>query len=141
MLASVLKARGGATWYPALPHSGREDRAGLPRFRVWPCCVPGPGFPRSLHRAGCGIYQEGRIDDALKKVEEALRIDPTYVHARWDRTQYLFHGKRDFPAAAKAAEEFLKVVPEGPDADNVRKLMAEARQQGVKGIPLLPKAR
>jgi regulator of sirC expression with transglutaminase-like and TPR domain len=86
-------------------------------------------------------YQEGNVDDALAKVEEALRIDPTYIHALWDRTQYLFYGKRDFPAAVKAAEAFLKVVPEGPDADNVRKLMAEARRQRVTGTPLLPKAR
>jgi NADP-dependent 3-hydroxy acid dehydrogenase YdfG len=56
-------------------------------------------------------------------------------------TSAAHYGKRDFPAAAKAAEAFLRVVPEGPDADNVRKLMAEAQQQGVKSIPLLPKAR
>ena len=80
---------------------------------------------------GAILYQEGRIDEALAKVEEALRIDPAYVHAHWDRTQYLFYGKRDFPAVVKAAEAFLKVLPEGPDADSVRKLMREA-QTAVK---------
>lgn len=80
---------------------------------------------------GAILYQEGRIDEALAKVEEALRIDPAYVHAHWDRTQYLFYGKRDFPAVVKAAEAFLKVLPEGPDADSVRKLMGEA-QTAVK---------
>ena len=87
------------------------------------------------------LYQEGRVDEALAKVEEALRIDPRYIHAHWDRTQYLFYGKRDFAAAVKAAEAFLEVVPQGPDADNVRKLMAEARQQAGKGTPPLPKVR
>jgi tetratricopeptide (TPR) repeat protein len=81
---------------------------------------------------GAVLYQEGRIDEALAKVEEALRIDPTYIHAHWDRTQYLFHGKQDFPAAVKAADAFLKVLPEGPDADSVRKLMGEAQAQAVK---------
>jgi hypothetical protein len=60
-------------------------------------------------------------------VEAALRIDPAYVHAHWDRVQYLYHGKRDLPAAIKAGEAFLKIVPDGPDADTIRKLMAEAR--------------
>lgn len=117
---------------------GRLDEARQAYQRI---LARDPRNVEAITHIGSVLYQEGRIDDALTKVEEALRIDPTYVHAQWDRTQYLFHGKRDFLAAAKAAEEFLKVVPEGPDADNVRKLMAEARQQGVKGIPLLPKAR
>jgi tetratricopeptide (TPR) repeat protein len=81
----------------------------------------------AITHVGAVLYQEGRVDEALVKVEEALRIDPTYIHAHWDRTQYLFHGKRDFPAAVKAAEAFLEVVPDGPDAESVRKLMAEAR--------------
>jgi len=80
---------------------------------------------------GAVFYQEGRIDEALAKVEEALHIDPAYVHAHWDRTQYLY-GKRDFPAAVKAAEAFLKILPQGPDADSVRKLMGEAQAQAVK---------
>ena len=90
---------------------------------------------------GAVLYQEGRIDEALAKVEEALRIDPTYVHAHWDRTQYLFHGKRDLAAAIRAAEAFLRVVPQGPDADSVRSLMAEARQRGAKSAPLIPSVR
>jgi tetratricopeptide (TPR) repeat protein len=86
----------------------------------------------AITHLGAVLYQEGRVDEALAKVEEALRIDPAYIHAHWDRTQYLFHGKRDFPAAVKAAEAFLQVLPTGPDADSVRRLMAEAREQGVK---------
>jgi tetratricopeptide (TPR) repeat protein len=81
---------------------------------------------------GAVLYQEGRVDEALAKVEEALRIDPAYIHAHWDRTQYLFYGKRDFPGTVKAAEAFLKVLPNGPDADSVRRLMGEAQAQAVK---------
>jgi tetratricopeptide (TPR) repeat protein len=86
----------------------------------------------AITHLGAVLYREGRVDEALAKVEEALRIDPGYIHAHWDRTQYLFHGKRDFPGTVKAAEAFLQVLPNGPDADNVRRLMGEARQQGVK---------
>ncbi len=117
---------------------GRLDEARRAYLRV---VAREPRNAEAITHLGSVRYQEGSVDDALAKVEEALRIDPTYIHAHWDRTQYLFYSKRDFPAAAKAAEAFLKVAPEGPDADTVRKLMAEARQQGVKGTPLLPKAR
>ncbi len=86
----------------------------------------------AITHLGAVFYQEGRVDEALAKVEEGLRIDPAYIHAHWDRTQYLFYGKRDFPAAVKAAEAFLQVLPNGPDADSVRRLMGEAREQAVK---------
>jgi tetratricopeptide (TPR) repeat protein len=99
-----------------------------------------PRNVEAITHIGGVLFHEGRVDDALAKVEEALRLDPRYIHAHWDRTQYLFNGKRDFAAAIKAAEAFLEVVPQGPDADNVRKLLTEARQQAGKGSPL-PKAR
>jgi tetratricopeptide (TPR) repeat protein len=100
-----------------------------------------PRNVEAITHLGSVLFQEGRVDEALAKVEAALRVDPRYVHAHWDRTQYLYYGKRDFPAAVTAARAFLAVVPEGPDADSVRKLMAEAQQQGAKGTPLIPKAR
>jgi len=95
----------------------------------------------AITHLGSVLFQEGRIDEALAKVEAALRVDSRYVHAHWDRTQYLFYGKRDFPAAVTAAQAFLAVVPEGPDADSVRKLMAEAQQQRATRAPLIPKTR
>lgn len=87
-----------------------------------------PQNAEAITHHGSILYQEGRLDEALAKVEAALRIDPTYIHALWDRVQYLFHGKRDVAGAVKAGEAFLKVVPDGPDADNIRRLMTEARQ-------------
>jgi tetratricopeptide (TPR) repeat protein len=98
-----------------------------------------PKNVEAITHLGAVLFEEGRVDEALAKVDDALRIDPGYVHALWDRTQYLFHGKRDFPAAVSAAEAFLAVVPQGPDAESVRKLMAEARQQGAAKAPLAPK--
>jgi tetratricopeptide (TPR) repeat protein len=86
----------------------------------------------AITHLGAVLNQEGHVDEALAKVEEALRIDPSYIHAHWDRTQYLFYGKRDFPAAVKAAEAFLQVLPNGSDAESVRKLMGEARERAAK---------
>ena len=117
---------------------GRLDEARLVYERV---LAREPRNVEAITHLGGVLFQEGRVDEALAKVEAALRLDPWYVHAHWDRTQYLFYGKRDFPAAVTAARAFLAVVPQGPDADSVRKLMAEAQQQGATGAPLIPKAR
>ena len=88
-----------------------------------------PKNVEAITHLGAALYAEGRVDAALAKVDEALRIDPRYIHGLWDRTQYLFVAKRDYAGAVKAAEAFLKVVPDGPDADTVKKLLAEARQK------------
>ncbi|MBI1726720.1 MAG: tetratricopeptide repeat protein [Candidatus Rokubacteria bacterium] len=117
---------------------GRLDEARLVYERV---LAREPRNVEAITHVGAVLFQEGRVDEALAKVEAALRVDPRYVHAHWDRTQYLFYGKRDFPAAVTAAQAFLAVVPQGPDADNVRKLLAEAQQQRATGAPLIPKAR
>jgi tetratricopeptide (TPR) repeat protein len=117
---------------------GRLDEARLVYERV---LAREPRNVEAITHLGGVLFQEGRVDEALAKVEAALRLDPRYVHALWDRTQYLFYGKRDFPAAITAAQAFLAVVPEGPDADNVRKLMAEAQQQRTMRPPFIPKAR
>ena len=117
---------------------GRLDEARLVYERV---LAREPRNVEAITHLGGVLFQEGRVDEALAKVEAALRVDPRYVHAHWDRTQYLFYGKRDFPAAVTAARAFLAVVPQGPDADSVRKLMAEAQQQRATGAPLIPKAR
>jgi tetratricopeptide (TPR) repeat protein len=108
---------------------GRLDEARVVYGRV---LAREPRNVEAITHLGAVLYGGGRVDEALAKVEEALRIDPAYIHAHWDRTQYLFYGKRDFPAAVKAAEAFLRVLPKGPDADSVRKLMGEAKEQAVK---------
>lgn len=87
-----------------------------------------PRNAEAITHTGAVAYQEGRLDVALAKVEEALRIDPRYIHALWDRVQYL-QAKRDPPGTVRAAEAFLKVVPDGPDADSVKKILAEAQRQ------------
>lgn len=97
-----------------------------------------PKNVEAITHLGAVLFEEGRVDEALAKVDDALRIDPRYIHALWDRAQYLFHGKRDFPAAISAADAFLAVVPDGPDAESVRKLVREARSQGATRTPSAP---
>jgi tetratricopeptide (TPR) repeat protein len=91
-----------------------------------------PKNAEAITHVGAILHQRGRVDEALAKVEEALRIDPKYVHAHWDRTQYLFHTKKDYPAAARSAQAFLAVVPDGQDAEAMKKILDEARKRSTK---------
>jgi tetratricopeptide (TPR) repeat protein len=105
---------------------GRLDEARAIYARV---LAREPRNVEAIRHLGAVLYQQQRVDEAVTKVDEALRIDPKYVHAHWDRAQYLFYGKRDFPATVRAAEAFLQVAPEGPDSDSMRALMSQARER------------
>lgn len=88
-----------------------------------------PRNAEGITHMGIILYQGGHTDQGLARVEEALRIDPKYAHARWDRAQMLFVGKKDYAAAARAIEEFLALVPTGEDAVRARAMLEEARRQ------------
>lgn len=79
------------------------------------------------------LAQGNHIDDALKRLDEAIRLDPKYVHAHWDRAQILFNAKKDYRAAAAALEAFLKLMPTGEDAERGRAMLAEARKLAASG--------
>lgn len=86
-----------------------------------------PKNVEALTHLGLILYQANHVDQALARIDEALRLDPRYVHAYWDRAHILFRGKKDYPAAARALEAFLTLVPESADADRARAMLSEAR--------------
>lgn len=92
-----------------------------------------PKNAEAITHLGLILYQGNHVDQALARVEEALAIDPNYVHAHWDRAQILFFGSKDYPAAARALEGFLALVASGEDAERARAMLAEARQRSAGG--------
>lgn len=92
-----------------------------------------PRNAEAITHMGVTLYEGGHVDQALARVDEALTIDPSYVHARWDRAQMLFAGKKDFVAAARALEDFLVLMPTGDDALRARAMLEEARRQVAAG--------
>ena len=118
---------------------GRLDEARAIYARV---LAREPRNVEAITHLGAVLYQEHRVDEAVAKLEEALRIDTRYIHAHWDRAQYLFHGKRDFPAAARAAEAFLQVVPRGARfGHHARTLETGARAHVRKSGPRMTAAK
>ena len=122
-IAGLLEAAHGAL------DAGRLDEA---RGIYASVLARAPRNVEAITHLAAVLYQEQRVDEAMAKVDEALHIDPTYVHAHWDRVQYLFYGKRDYGAAIRAAEAFFQVAPGGPDAESMRALIGQARERGAR---------
>jgi tetratricopeptide (TPR) repeat protein len=92
-----------------------------------------PRNVEAITHMGLILYQGKHLDEALARIEEAIRLDPKYAHAHWDRANLLLTGKKDYAAAQEALGAFLALVPSGPDADRARAMLAEARRQLAAG--------
>ena len=97
-----------------------------------------PKNPEALTHLGLILYKANHLDQALARIDEALRNDPKYAHAHWDRAQILYESKKDLGEAAKSLEAFLKLMPEGQDSDRARTLLAEIRRSGATAKPAKP---
>ncbi len=73
-------------------------------------------------RTDLGIMyrRKGEYDRAIAEFKKAGEIDPKHVNSRYNLGIVLLHDKGDFKGAIKAWEEYLKVQPTGPRAENIR---------------------
>lgn len=93
-----------------------------------------PKNTEALTHVGLILYRANHADQALARMDEALRIDPKYAHAHWDRAHILYETKKDLAGAAKSLETFLTLIPQGQDTDRARALLAEIRRSGATPI-------
>jgi lipoprotein NlpI len=54
-----------------------------------------PKNTEALTHVGLVLYSANHVDQALARIDEALRIDPAYAHAHWDRANILYETKKD----------------------------------------------
>lgn len=87
-----------------------------------------PKNPEALTHWGQILLRAEHVDQALAKMDEALAVDPNYAHAHWDRAHLLFDVKKDYAAAIPSFEAFLRQISTGPEADQARRLLEEARR-------------
>jgi tetratricopeptide (TPR) repeat protein len=69
---------------------------------------------------------------ALRRLDQAVTADPEYPDAHFFRGMVLLRGRNDPAGAAGEFERFLALVPEGPQSDEVRRLLDAARSQSGK---------
>jgi len=66
-------------------------------------------------------------DRAIAEFKRAAEVNPKHVNSRYNLGIVLLHDKQDIKGAIKAWEDYLRVEPTGPRADNIRKQMDKIR--------------
>jgi len=76
-------------------------------------------------RTDMGImYRKKRdYDRAVAEFKKAAETDPKHVNSRYNLGIVLLHDKQDIKGAIKAWEDFLRLEPTGPRAENIRNQM------------------
>jgi tetratricopeptide (TPR) repeat protein len=91
------------------------------------------GNPEALTHLGNIAFQKGDAERALSYYDEALRRDPAYAHALWDKGIAL-QGKGDDAGAIAAWEAFARLYPpDSSDVVTVKKWIAEAQARPGSG--------
>ena len=76
-------------------------------------------------RTDLGIMyrKKGDYDRAIAEFKKAAEVDPKHVNSRYNLGIVLLHDKQDIKGAIKAWEDYLRVEPTGPRAENIRNQM------------------
>jgi len=86
-------------------------------------------FPQAWAINATAYYYLGKKDEAEKSAREGISHDPAH---RYPRMNYLLgvllSQKQEFAAAAENIREYLKYAPNAPDADQIRKQLAEVEK-------------
>jgi tetratricopeptide (TPR) repeat protein len=80
-------------------------------------------------RTDMGIMyrRKGNFDRAIEEFKKAAEDDPKHVNSRYNLGIVYLHDKGDLKAAIKAWEDYLKLEPTGPRADNIRNQMSKMK--------------
>jgi cytochrome c-type biogenesis protein CcmH/NrfG len=80
-------------------------------------------------RTDLGIMyrRKGDPDRAIAEFRKAAQDDPRHVNSRYNMGVVFLHDKGDIKGAIEAWEEYLKLEPTGPRAENIRNQMEKMR--------------
>jgi len=80
-------------------------------------------------RTDMGIMyrRKQNYDKAITEFKKAVETDPKHVNSRYNLGLVLLHDKGDIKGAIKAWEDYLKVEPTGPRAENIRNQMGKMK--------------
>lgn len=89
-----------------------------------------PGNPDVLTDMGTMYRLLGQPQKAVELFREAHRVDANHFNSLYNEGVVLLHDLNDVPGAARAWEDFLKLVPQGEQSDRIRKMLESLRAQG-----------
>jgi len=89
-----------------------------------------PGNPDVMTDMGTMYRLMGQPQRAVELFREAHKVDPGHFNSLYNEGVVLLHDLNDMAGAARAWEEFLRLVPQGEQSDRIRKMLDTLRAQG-----------
>jgi tetratricopeptide (TPR) repeat protein len=87
-------------------------------------------FPRAWYFNAVAKYELKDYEAAEKSARDGVKNDPGNTMPRINQLlAVLLAGKNDYPGAAEALRNYLKVAPNGPEAETVKKQLAVVEQR------------
>lgn len=83
-----------------------------------------PNDPNVLTDLGTMYRAKGQFEEALKRFQHAAELDPKHLNSRFNLGVVYFNDLHDTVRARAAYEDYLAAAPNGPQAAEVRRLLA-----------------
>lgn len=90
-----------------------------------------PSDPAAKAYGGMVVYLAGLVDESIRRLDAAVAVDPSYPDARFFRGLVHLRGRNDPATALVDLQEYLRLVPPGPERDQVQALVAEIEGANV----------
>lgn len=97
-----------------------------------------PSDPAAKAYGGMVVYLAGLIDEAMQRLDAAVAADPSYPDGRFFRGLVRLRGRNDATGALEDLTEFLRLVPPGPERDQVQVLVDSLQQSREPAQPEAP---
>lgn len=92
-----------------------------------------PSDPAAKAYGGMVVYLAGLVDEAMRRLDAAVAADPSYADARFFRGVVRLRGRNDPNGALEDLTEFLRLVPPGPERDEVQGLVDSIEDRRAPG--------
>jgi tetratricopeptide (TPR) repeat protein len=83
---------------------------------------------------GTALWYSGRANDALAQYRKSLAADPKHAQTLFNQGIARLEGKQDALGAIESWETLLSTTPGYPDADKVKRMIAEGQQKIVAPV-------
>lgn len=88
-----------------------------------------PGNPDVLTDQGIMYRRIRQPKKAVELFRKAYSADPNHFQSLYNLGVVLLHDLNDVPGAMQAWEEYLRVLPQGPHADRIRRILQKLKSE------------